>query len=164
LEASRAPYSKSHARRLKRKEREQLAGGLGSLKAALPSIIVPTAASASASTSTRATSAGEAGAPAAPARVQGVAISTTATAAGGGTSDDRKKTHGEEEASQTIVRPGPGQIGKGKGTPLTRSQRRRALKAECFRQPLIRSNPEFAANPFETIRTHARNTLAPYQP
>jgi hypothetical protein len=37
-------------------------------------------------------------------------------------------------------------------------------KAECFRQPLIRSNPEFAANPFEIIRTHARNTLASHQP
>lgn len=131
MEASRAPYSKSHARRLKRKEREQLAGGLGSLKAALPSIIVPTAVSASAST--RATPAGEAGAPAAPARVQGVAI-TTATAAGGGTSaklagkssDDREKTHGEEASRTTAVRP-PGQIGKGKGAPLTRSQRRRAL-------------------------------------
>jgi hypothetical protein len=35
-------------------------------------------------------------------------------------------------------------------------------KAERFRQPLIRSNPEFAGNPFETIRTHARNTLIPH--
>ena len=39
LEASRAPYSKSHARRLKRKEREELVGGrLGTLQAALPSM------------------------------------------------------------------------------------------------------------------------------
>jgi hypothetical protein len=84
----------------------------------------------------------------------------------------------------------PGQIGEGIGVPLTKSQRRRALygllpqlsscvlqlkaifffltlhrrKAERFRQPLIRSNPEFAANPFETIRTHARNTLVPHRP
>ena len=82
-----------------------------------------------------------------------------------------------------------GQIGQGKGTPLTRSQRRRALcvnlfifflifenevigaifffwaqywpyrKAERFRQPLIRADPSFATNPFGTIRTHAQNTL-----
>lgn len=52
-----------------------------------------------------------------------------------------------------------GQIGQGKGTPLTRSQRRRALKAERFRQPLIRADPAFATNPFGTIRTHTLNTL-----
>jgi hypothetical protein len=56
-----------------------------------------------------------------------------------------------------------GQIGQGKGTPLTRSQRRRALKAERFRQPLIRADPSFTANPFGTIRTHAQNTLVPRQ-
>jgi hypothetical protein len=55
-----------------------------------------------------------------------------------------------------------GQIGQGKGTPLSRSQRRRALKAERFRQPLIRADPAFAANPFGTIRTHAQNTLVPH--
>ncbi|KAH9985405.1 ribosome biogenesis protein SLX9-domain-containing protein, partial [Russula compacta] len=121
LEASRAPYSKSHARRLKRKEREQLAGGLDLLKAALPSI-APTAVSAA------------------------------------------ERSAGEGRDAATAGGALPGQIGEGKGNPLTRSQRRRALKAELFRQPLVRSNPEFAANPFETIRTHARNTLVPHQP
>jgi hypothetical protein len=68
-------------------------------------------------------------------------------------------------------------IGEGKAGPLTKNQRRRALyvslfslvlqgtlnipcrQVEQFRQPLIRSNPEFASNPFQTIRTHAQNTL-----
>jgi ribosome biogenesis protein SLX9 len=39
LEASRAPYSKSHERRIKRKEREQIAGGsLKSLTKALAAL------------------------------------------------------------------------------------------------------------------------------
>ncbi|KAI0307762.1 ribosome biogenesis protein SLX9-domain-containing protein, partial [Multifurca ochricompacta] len=115
LEASRVPYSKSHARRLKRKEKEQLVGDMESLKTALPSI----------------------------------------------TSMSGKGSAGEYAALAMPVR--PGQIGEGKGTPLTRSQRRRALKAERFRQPLILANPTFAAHPFETIRIHARNTLVPHK-
>jgi len=151
LEASRAPYSKSHARRLKRKEREQLAGDLGSLRAALPSM-APTDASGSTSGSGDKT-AGRVIDPAA-------TVSNTAPASASAKSITRSKlttsTPDLEEAQQPTR---PGMIGEGKGKPLTRSQRRHALKAERFRQPLIRSNPEFAANPFETIRTHARNTL-----
>ncbi|KAF8481136.1 ribosome biogenesis protein SLX9-domain-containing protein, partial [Russula ochroleuca] len=122
LEASRAPYSKSHARRLKRREKEQLTGRLWSLKAALPSIAPTTTATAT--------------------------TTAAATAA----------------PPPPLAMRRPGQIGGGNGAPLTKSQRRRALKAERFRQPLIRSNPEFSASPFETIRTHARNTLVPHQP
>ncbi|KAI9460923.1 ribosome biogenesis protein SLX9-domain-containing protein, partial [Lactarius psammicola] len=126
LEASRAPYSKSHARRLKRKEGERLAGGgMESLKTALPSITTV------------------------------VIASGTSNSAGEDLND-----------SSPAKAPSPptrlGQIGQGKGTPLTRSQRRRALKAERFRQPLIRADPAFAANPFGTIRTHVQNTLVPH--
>ncbi|PFH54579.1 hypothetical protein AMATHDRAFT_134711, partial [Amanita thiersii Skay4041] len=52
-----------------------------------------------------------------------------------------------------------GKIGEGKGTPLTNAQRKHALKLEQSRHPLILSNPSFSANPFETIRIHAQNTL-----
>lgn len=30
---------------------------------------------------------------------------------------------------------------------------------EKLRQPLILSNPQYSSNPFQTIRTHALNTL-----
>ncbi|KAH9175310.1 ribosome biogenesis protein SLX9-domain-containing protein [Lactarius sanguifluus] len=126
LEASRAPYSKSHARRLKRKEWERLAGGgMESLESALPSITTTDVV---------------------------IATGTSKSAGEGPT------TPADPEAPSPPARL-VGQIGQGKGTPLTRSQRRRALKAERFRQPLIRADPAFATNPFGTIRTHAQNTL-----
>jgi ribosome biogenesis protein SLX9 len=117
LEASRAPYSKSHARRLKRKEKEELVGGrLGTLQAALPSI-APMMPAASAGVR----SAGKLDAPAA---------TTTATAAssakiivGGSKPTDVPDPDVAPQQPQTR----PGQIGEGKGTPLTTSQRRRAL-------------------------------------
>jgi len=56
-----------------------------------------------------------------------------------------------------------GKIGEGKNMSLSKNQRKRALQMEQFRQPLIRSNPEFVNNPFQTIRTHAQNTLVKHQ-
>ncbi|KAI0271336.1 ribosome biogenesis protein SLX9-domain-containing protein [Gloeopeniophorella convolvens] len=128
LEASRAPYSKSHARRLKRKEKEQLTGDLSVLRSVLSSV------------ESGARPAGEEADDGAPAQ-DGAGPST----------------------APAQPPPRPGQIGEGKGAPLKRSQRKRALKAEQFRQPLILATPEFAANPFETIRTHARNTLVAHK-
>jgi len=126
LEASRAPYSKSHARRLKRKEKEQLAGDLGSLRAALPSM-APTDASGSTSRSGD-TSAGRVIDDAA-----ATVPSTGPASAGGGASAKfiaRSKlttsTPDLKEARQQTT-PRPGMIGEGKGKPLTRSQRRYAL-------------------------------------
>ncbi|KAG7450398.1 uncharacterized protein BT62DRAFT_1072481 [Guyanagaster necrorhizus] len=52
-----------------------------------------------------------------------------------------------------------GKIGKGKSSTYTNAQRKRALTLEQLRHPLILSNSQFATNPFETIRTHAQNTL-----
>ncbi|KAH7931109.1 hypothetical protein BV22DRAFT_1077883 [Leucogyrophana mollusca] len=52
-----------------------------------------------------------------------------------------------------------GQIGEGKGATLSKNQRKRALELERLRHPLILSNPQYASNPFQTIRTHAQNTL-----
>jgi ribosome biogenesis protein SLX9 len=196
LEASRAPYSKSHARRLKRKEKEQLAGDFGTLQAALPSI-APTVATAA---TTRASewSAGKIDVAAATVITTATATRPVASASAKHLVDISKSTISIPNApGEGAAAPQPatrrGQIGEGKGTPLTKSQRRRALyatlllssivldpqlkrrffflfkktfllrrKLERFRQPLIHSNPEFNANPFETIRTHARHTLIPH--
>ncbi|KAI0002067.1 ribosome biogenesis protein SLX9-domain-containing protein [Russula vinacea] len=178
LEASRAPYSKSHARRLKRREKEQLTGRLWSLKAALPSI-APKPATTATTRTAAATAVGEsssadkevdaAATTTCPTTSTTTTVITAATAARSGVSvkpiTKPSITSDPVEAPPPPPTRRPGQIGgEGHGAPLTKSQRRRALKAERFRQPLIRSNPEFAASPFETIRTHARNTLVPHTP
>jgi ribosome biogenesis protein SLX9 len=113
LEASRTPYSKSHARRLKRKERERLAGsGMESLKTALPSI-------------TSSKSAGED-----PGGMTTSAKSTAATSTGPSAESECAPAPDTEAPSPPTPR--LGQIGQGKGTPLTRSQRRRALCVYFF--------------------------------
>jgi ribosome biogenesis protein SLX9 len=38
LESSHSPYSKSHTRRLKRKAKQQIAGGLGDMQAAISAL------------------------------------------------------------------------------------------------------------------------------
>ncbi|KAF8516205.1 ribosome biogenesis protein SLX9-domain-containing protein [Hysterangium stoloniferum] len=57
------------------------------------------------------------------------------------------------------ARPKPGQIGEGKHTSLTTNQRKGTFKAEKLRHRLIMQDPNFSSNPFQTIRTHAQNTL-----
>ncbi|KAI0800936.1 ribosome biogenesis protein SLX9-domain-containing protein [Fomes fomentarius] len=129
LEQSRSPYSKSHERRLKRKAREQVAGGMDEIKMAIAAVEddIPLA----------------------------VQNSIAATAEG----------VDETPAPQSKkVRPKHGQIGEGKGAPLTKNQRKRALQVERMRIPMILATPEFAANPFQTIRTHAQNTLLKHEP
>ncbi|KAJ7925895.1 ribosome biogenesis protein SLX9-domain-containing protein [Mycena leptocephala] len=111
LESSHSPYSKSHARRMKRKAKEQLGGGLDDIQHAL-------AAESLAQTASE-----------------------------------------EVQPKQKKPKPKPGQIGEGKGAPLSKAQRQRALQMEKLRHPLILGNAEFSSNPFQTIRTHAQNTL-----
>ncbi|KAI9058860.1 hypothetical protein FKP32DRAFT_1231534 [Trametes sanguinea] len=125
LEESRSPYSKSHERRLKRKAKEQVAGGLGDIKAAISALEedIPVAVQNSVAAATEA----DASKPAKP-------------------------------------KPKPGQIGEGKGAPLNKNQRKKALQLERMRIPLILATPEFATNPFQTIRTHAQNTLVKHEP
>lgn len=129
LEASRAPYSKSHARRLKRREKEQLtAGGLGSLKAALPSIAPTT-------TTTRTTAATIIGDRSAGEQLDAAATTTAAAidASVKPTIDmDKLKSKQQPTTDQLDVplpppTTRPGQIGEGHGAPLVVSQRRRAL-------------------------------------
>ncbi|KAF5390313.1 hypothetical protein D9757_002813 [Collybiopsis confluens] len=72
---------------------------------------------------------------------------------------------GEENPPQSIsqAQVRSGQIGAGKGTTLSGSQRKKALKVERLRHPLILSNPRFSSNPFEAIRKHAQNTLIKHE-
>ncbi|KAG5654798.1 hypothetical protein H0H81_003806 [Sphagnurus paluster] len=121
LETSTSPYSKSHARRIKRKAKEQIASGLGEMQEALAALEddIPLAVRRS------------------------VQITTDVVQ--------------ESQSAKVYVK--PGMIGEGKKAPLTKAQRKRALQMEQVRHPLILANPDFAANPFQTIRTHAQNTL-----
>lgn len=93
------------------------------------------------------------------------------------------KEDDEQTSRPKKARPTPGVIGEGKGAPLSKNQRKRALyvppfppatgtdklytpcsQLEKMRIPMILSNPAFASNPFETIRTHAQNTLLKHEP
>ncbi|KAJ7487716.1 ribosome biogenesis protein SLX9-domain-containing protein [Mycena galericulata] len=121
LESTHSPYSKSHARRQKRKAREQLGGGLDDMQLAL-------------------------------AAVDDDADEVPQESAGDLSAD-------EPQPAPKKAKPKPGQIGEGKGAPLSKAQRQRALQMEKLRHPLILANAEFASNPFQTIRTHAQNTL-----
>jgi len=69
----------------------------------------------------------------------------------------QNKIHKGKEAHNP--RPKPGQIGEGKHTSLTMNQRKGTFKAEKLRHELIMKDPNFSSNPFQTIRTHAQNTL-----
>lgn len=128
LESSRSPYSKSHERRVRRKAKEQVAGGMSDVKAALSALDddIP----------------------------QAVIDSTEDFADGDAAGGDRSKP---------VPKPKPGQIGEGKGAPLSKAQRKRVLETERMRIPMILSTKEFSANPFQTIRTHAQNTLLKHQ-
>ncbi|EJD03890.1 uncharacterized protein FOMMEDRAFT_27732 [Fomitiporia mediterranea MF3/22] len=125
LESSHTPYSKSHARRLKRKAKEELAGGLQDVAFALPQVEGATADS-----------------------VQETVADSTVSDSG------RRTLHRKQKA---------GLIGEGKGVPLSEKQRRRVLKTEKIRQPLLLATPEFASNPFKALRIHAQNTLVKHE-
>ncbi|RDB28908.1 hypothetical protein Hypma_015413 [Hypsizygus marmoreus] len=124
LETTDSPYSKSHARRVKRKAKEQIASGLGDMQLAIAALDDDM-----------------------PPAVQ----------------DSVHSTEGNDTESQIKSQTKPGMIGEGKKATLSKSQRKRALQLEQIRHPLILSNPDFASNPFQTIRTHAQNTLLKHQ-
>lgn len=135
IKSSSTPYSKAQKRRFNRKQREQLGGGLGSIEAVISALeeeeIVP------------------------PAERDSNAASS-------------------QQPPQAKARSGI--IGEGKDAPLTKAQRKRVLcvlnsdvlswpkfnpsrEMERLRHPLILTDPHYAAHPFQTIRTHAQNTL-----
>ena len=127
--------SKSHQRRMKRKAREELTGGLSDLQSALANLEKDV-------------------------QEQQEPLTTINAA---------------EEAKPDFAATKSGTIGKSGQSTLSKAQRKRALlvqlklalslhltfssELERFRHPLILSNPEFSTNPFQTIRTHAQNTL-----
>ncbi|KAJ6610109.1 ribosome biogenesis protein SLX9-domain-containing protein, partial [Mycena sp. CBHHK59/15] len=119
LESNHSPYSKSHARRQKRKAKEQIAGGLDDIQAALAAVE------------------GE----------QDVDLHQDSAA------DELDIP--EHESQPKKAKPKPGQIGEGKGVPLSKAQRHGPCNWKNF-NPLILANPEFSTNPFQTIRTHAK--------
>jgi hypothetical protein len=123
LQSTRSPYSKTQRRRFKRKQQEQVGGGLDAIQAAIS------------------------------------ALDNHAVSDGG-------EGHTEELATESIqpkMKPKPGQIGEGQRMPLSRNQRKRALELERLRAPMILANPDYASNPFQTIRTHAQNTLLKHE-
>jgi len=123
LESSRSPYSKSHARREKRKAKEQIASGLSDMQVAISAL-------------------------------EDTPISI----------ENSLEVAGDAPHPSSTAKPKPGQIGEGKATPLNKAQRKRALQIERLRHPMILSNPEYSSNPFQTIRTHAQNTLLMHEP
>ncbi|KAJ3909737.1 ribosome biogenesis protein SLX9-domain-containing protein, partial [Lentinula edodes] len=143
LELTQSPYSKSHQRRIKKKAKEQIGYGLEEIRTALESVD------------------------------DSRALSTIA--------QDASATAGKTDKSQMKSKVKSNQIGEGKGATLSNTQRKNALfvsrlcsmkyeltslyrKIERLRYPLILSNPQFGSNPFQTIRTHAQNTLIKHVP
>jgi len=107
-------YSKSHARRLKRKARDTLHGdGLSSVDQALNDLVAESNPQISTSS-----------------KIPNSAVERVVS-----TSSSLKESN------------------------LTAARLRKILKTEQSRIPAIIGHPDFAANPFSTIRLHAANTL-----
>ncbi|KIJ45290.1 hypothetical protein M422DRAFT_251469 [Sphaerobolus stellatus SS14] len=110
-------YSKSHMKRAKRKEKEQLSTDLTAVNEAITAI------------------------------------------------EEHRNSEGttHKDGHPTIPAPRQGQIGEGQGRSLTSNQRKRTFAAEQLRHKLIMQDSNFVVNPFQTIRTHAQNTLIKHQ-
>ncbi|KAJ3737097.1 hypothetical protein DFJ43DRAFT_400615 [Lentinula guzmanii] len=153
LELTQSPYSRSHQRRLNRKAREQIGQGLDEIRDVLQSVD------------------------------DGKAQTTIAQDAA--KADKlQMKVDGDEDTLKSVQqsKAKSSQIGEGRASTLSDYQRKKALfvyhvtvmlvdmltavdrKIERLRHPFILSNPQFASNPFETIRTHAQNTLVKHVP
>ena len=137
VEASRLPYSKSHAKRLKRKAKEELAGGglsdIRSAIAAVESNEEDLAGKALAETSKNDTSKP-------PAETQNVGL--IGEGKGAPLSQTKRKNALYVPCSKKRI-------------PLTLS----VSKLERMRHHMVIANSDFKANPFHAIRTHAQNTL-----
>jgi len=120
LQSSRSSFSKNQKRRLKKKQKEQVGGGLGDIQVAIKAL-------------------------------------------DGDDGHAEQMGQGADDSVHPKVKPKPGQIGEGKRVPLKQNQRRRALEMERLRAPMILANPDYASNPFQTIRTHAQNTLLKHE-
>ncbi|KAJ3760964.1 ribosome biogenesis protein SLX9-domain-containing protein, partial [Lentinula raphanica] len=140
LESTQSPYSKSHQRRLKRKAKEQIGQGLEEIRDVLGSVDT--------------------------ADKKQPTIAQDASATAGPEDRSQMQVDGQSSKSVQSASVQSNHIGEGKHTTLSDAQRKKALyvKIERLRHPLILSNSQFASNPFETIRTHAQNTLVKHVP
>ena len=136
VEASRLPYSKSHAKRLKRKAKEELAGGLSDIRSAIAA--VESNEEALAGKALAETSKNDTSKP--PAKTRNVGL--IGEGKGAPLSQTKRKNALYVPYSKKRV-------------PLTPS----VSKLERMRHHMVIANSDFKANPFHAIRTHAQNTL-----
>lgn len=138
VEASRLPYSKSHARRLKRKAKEELAGGnLSDIQSAIDAV-----------------------------ESNGTVLAAR-TLANPSKDVDPSKLPAKVQNSG-LIGEGKGvplsQTKRKNALCVSYSNRRTVLKPyvrklERMRHSMVIANSDFKANPFDVIRTHAQNTL-----
>ncbi|KAN0063040.1 hypothetical protein ACQY0O_004203 [Thecaphora frezii] len=78
---------------------------------------------------------------------------------GNGDADDAEE---DEHVGAHRARPATTGVGahRTKDAVVTEKARKKALAHEMLRQPHILSDPSYAANPFAALRLHAQNTLA----
>jgi len=142
VEASRQPYSKSHARRLKRKAKEELAGG------ALSDIQLAIATMES--------------------DEKALAGNTLVEPAKNDPSKPPVKTQNTGLIGEGKGAPLSQTKRKNALCVPTTNPRimliPHARKLERIRHPMIIANSDFKANPFRAIRTHAQNTLVKNTP
>jgi ribosome biogenesis protein SLX9 len=134
VEASRLPYSKSHAKRLKRKAKEELAGGgLSDIRSAIAAM------ESSEEALVGKTLAG-------PSKIDLPVNRRNPGLIGEGKGVPLSQT----KRKNALYVPRPDYV-----IPLTPYRR----KLEKMRHHMVIANSDFRANPFHAVRTHAQNTL-----
>ncbi|CAD6587008.1 MAG: hypothetical protein CYPHOPRED_003759 [Cyphobasidiales sp. Tagirdzhanova-0007] len=131
-----SPYSRSHNRRVKRREKQSL--GLGSIEAALEEAVTPRSAV-----------------------WEPVSINTIPDATVSKSKDSPILRQSQTKSKKLAL---PGKIGADTTRKqLSSKQRQNMLKHEQNRLPAILAHKSFATSPFETIRLHAQNTVIPLE-
>lgn len=143
-----SPYSKSYNRRLKRKQKQSM--GLDSMTAALddavPDLSMAMLPESSSATSTRPVTSNLSAQPAPP------------------ESFLAKRTRTENKQLTQKAKTAQGKIGEDTvHKSMSARQRQKMLNEERNRLPAVLAHKSFSANPFETIRLHAQNTIVPLE-
>ncbi|KAK9897195.1 hypothetical protein P389DRAFT_54439 [Cystobasidium minutum MCA 4210] len=145
-----SPYSKSHNRRLKKKQKQSL--GLDSMTAALDDAMPSTSTSfntAEFATTTR---------PAGSTSKVSIAPPPESFLA------KRSRAENKQLTQQQKTKTAPNKIGEDTvHKSMSARQRQKMLNEERNRLPAILAHKSFSANPFETIRLHAQNTIVPLE-
>ncbi|KAJ9111552.1 hypothetical protein QFC20_002525 [Naganishia adeliensis] len=141
LQTSAHPYSRSHMRRLKRKEREDLSGGsLSAVQEALLGTLETDEANS---------------AEVDPMVPEDEDVDEDADVVG-----KKKRRRGKGKKTEVqVTNGGFTMIGQGKGKTLKPKQRQQEIQLARARMGAVIANPVFKANPFAAIREHAGNTL-----